>query len=290
MQTRHLTSHPLMATVMDTGNDLSPPEFGTNTPTKRTQNKPKRKRRAAEPGAIKIKTRTKEVADSEAEGVSFEADTQRLTGLLAEQKPTSSQVAAAVADDEPIPATNEDGSLKTLDAEEIEALWRYVPKPLLHIGAHVSPSHIQTMSDILRAQGVIKIKFADHKMDLLDAAALLMSGRRDIRFLRAHRNQKTLLLASANAVQQILDGVFYPPGRKPTVKKGELEEKAVDQGRPPQDEGAQSTSGRPVLYKTKAKSKVSAPKKAEPSKKPKRSNLRRSGRRAGDMEFDDSGW
>ena len=41
MQTRHLTSHPLMATVMDTGNDLSPPEFGTNTPTKRTQNKPK---------------------------------------------------------------------------------------------------------------------------------------------------------------------------------------------------------------------------------------------------------
>ena len=136
----------------------------------------------------------------------------------------------------------------------------------------------------------IQIKFADHKMDLLDAAALLMSGRRDIRFLRAHRNQKTLLLASANAVQQILDGVFYPPGRKPTVKKGELEEKAVDQGRPPQDEGAQSTSGRPVLYKTKAKSKVSAPKKAEPSKKPKRSNLRRSGRRAGDMEFDDSGW
>ena len=51
----------------------------------------------------------------------------------------------------------QDGSLKTLDAEEIEALWRYVPKPLLHIGAHVSPSHIQTMSDILRAQGVIKV-------------------------------------------------------------------------------------------------------------------------------------
>eukprot|EP00667_Euglena_gracilis_P016454 EG_transcript_17223 len=113
------------------------------------------------------------------------------------------------------PAYSDDGAAELLSEAELKTLWRFVNDELLRLGAAgIKPSHLNTLADVARAQGVIKVKVADHRVNLpLVAAALVAHSREPLRFLALNRKQKVILLGTDRALERIRSGTFYPKKR-----------------------------------------------------------------------------
>jgi len=161
------------------------------------------------PTVVPLVRRPIEEVDADAKGPPWrEDDGQRVTAMVVERRAglgLTPRAAAAVGD---------------LTGAQVEALWRFVDKAVIHLGTEVGPTHLRTIGDVLRARGAVKVKVSHHRVDLLDVASIILAISDDqLRFVRAVRPQKVILLATQDAITRINTGTYYPRKRdRPTLE------------------------------------------------------------------------
>jgi len=125
-------------------------------------------------------------------------------------------------------------SAPTMDEEDVEKVWRHVRKAMLRIGASgVTPSHANSLLELLDAHGAVKVKISTDRAGKLDEVARSLAERAaEIRppshdgpapaeVLRVRGMDRTVLFGIGGLAAKVVAGKYPPAPKAKWVSKEE---------------------------------------------------------------------